>query len=98
MSDNVFADLGYENPDEALAKAELARRITAIIRQRRLTQTQAAEVLGIDQPRVSNLMIGRLSGFSLERLLRFLNALGRDVEIVIKPKARSHTRAGISVA
>ena len=98
MSDNVFADLGYENPDEALAKVELARRITAIIRQRRLTQTQAAEVLGIDQPRVSNLMIGRLSGFSLERLLRFLNALGRDVEIVIKPKARSHTRAGISVA
>ena len=98
MGDKVFADLGYENPDEALAKVELARRITAIIRQRRLTQTQAAEVLGIDQPRVSNLMIGRLSGFSLERLLRFLNALGRDVEIVIKPKARSHTRAGISVA
>ncbi len=98
MSDNVFADLGYDNPDEALAKAELARRITAILRQRRLTQTQAAEILGIDQPRVSNLMIGRLSGFSLERLLRFLNALGRDVEIVIKPKARSHTRAGISVA
>ena len=98
MGDKVFADLGYENPDQALAKVELARRITAIIRQRRLTQTQAAEVLGIDQPRVSNLMIGRLSGFSLERLLRFLNALGRDVEIVIKPKARSHERAGISVS
>jgi predicted XRE-type DNA-binding protein len=98
MSDNVFADLGYADPEEALAKAELARRISAIIRQRHLTQAQAAAILGIDQPKVSQLMCGRLAGFSLERLFRFLNALGRDVEIVIKPKPRSQPRARISVA
>jgi predicted XRE-type DNA-binding protein len=76
------------DPEEALARAELARRIGEIIQARRLTQVQAAEILGIEQPRVSNLMVGRLSGFSLERLLRFLTALDRDVEITIKPKNR----------
>jgi predicted XRE-type DNA-binding protein len=96
-SGNVFADLGYADPEEALAKAELARRISQIITKRHLTQAQAAEILGVDQPKVSNLMRGKLSGFSTDRLFKFLNALGRDVKIVIeKPKARTrqhgHTR------
>lgn len=97
-SGNVFADLGLPNPDELLFKAELARRITEIINKRHLTQIEAAEVLGIDQPKVSALMKGRLSGFSTDRLLRLLTALGRDVEIVVKPKPKSRPRGRISVS
>jgi predicted XRE-type DNA-binding protein len=96
-SGNVFADLGLAEPEEALAKAELARRIGHILKRRRLSQAQAADVLGIDQPKVSALLRGRLSGFSTDRLLRFLNALDRDVEIVIKRKPRSRKQARIRV-
>ncbi|RLB87815.1 MAG: XRE family transcriptional regulator [Deltaproteobacteria bacterium] len=96
-SGNVFADLGVANPEEALAKAELARRISQIISKRHLSQKKAATLLGIDQPKVSALMRGRLSGFSTERLFKFLNDLGRDVEIVVKPKPHSRHRAKISV-
>jgi predicted XRE-type DNA-binding protein len=84
-SGNVFADLGLKNPEELLAKAELVQRICDIIAERKLSQTRAAAVLGIDQPKVSALMRGKLDGFSLDRLFRFLNALGRDVDIVIRP-------------
>lgn len=84
-SGNVFADLGLKNPDELLAKAELVQRICDIIAQRKLTQLRAAKLLGIDQPKVSALMRGKLDGFSTDRLFRFLNALGSDVEIVIRP-------------
>jgi predicted XRE-type DNA-binding protein len=94
---NVFADLGLPDEEEALAKAEIASRICDIIAQRRLTQSKAAAILGIDQPKVSALMRGRLDGFSSERLFRFLNALGRDVEIVIKPKRRGTKRGSIRV-
>ena len=89
-SGNVFADLGLPNPEESLAKAELASRINEAIRQRRLTQAAAAEVLGIDQPKVSRLQRGHLTNFSVERLMHFLTLLGRDVEIVVKsvPRAR----------
>lgn len=83
-SGNVFADLGLPDPDESLAKAELARRICAILTERGLTQETAAAVLGVDQPKVSALLRGKLSGFSTDRLFRFLNALGQDVEIVIR--------------
>lgn len=89
-SGNVFADLGYADPTEAQAKAELARRISSIIEHRHLTQSEAAQLLGTDQPKVSALRRGRLAGFSLERLIAFLNALDRDVEIVIKPRSRTH--------
>lgn len=82
---NVFADLGLKNPEVLLAKAELAQRIADIIAERKLTQVRAAKLLGIDQPKVSALLRGRLGGFSTDRLFRFLNALGRDVEIVIRP-------------
>jgi len=86
-SGNVFADLGLPDADTLLIKAELVRQISRIIAQRGLTQAQAAELLGIDQPKVSALLSGRLRGFSLERITRFLNALGRDVDIVVRPKA-----------
>src|SRR5262245_34257729 len=84
-SGNVFRDLGYPNPEEALLKAELAGRILQLVRERKLTQKRAAALLGIDQPKVSHLLRGKLAGFSTERLLRFVNALGQDVDIVIRP-------------
>jgi predicted XRE-type DNA-binding protein len=96
-SGNVFADLGLPNAEDRLAKAELARKINEIISERRLTQVEAAELLWIDQPKISALARGRLGGFSLERLLRFLNVLGRDVEIVVKPKRRGRRHASVSV-
>jgi predicted XRE-type DNA-binding protein len=96
-SSNVFADLGLPNPEERLAKADLAIRIAGAVRTRRLTQTAAARILKIDQPKISRLLSGQLSGFSTERLMQFLTLLGRDVEIVIKPVPRSrrqgHLRA-----
>jgi predicted XRE-type DNA-binding protein len=95
VGDNIFADLGRPNADELLAKAELARAIRRLIAEGGLTQAVAAEVLGITQPDVSNLHRGRLAGFSMERLYRFLNALGQDVQIVVQPKPRSHARATI---
>ncbi len=87
-SGNVFADLGVDAPEEALAKAELTIKISEIIEARGLTQAAAAKVLGIDQPKVSALLRGKLTGFSTERLIRFLNTLGRDVEIVVKDRPR----------
>lgn len=96
-SGNVFADLNLANPEERLIKAELASKITRTIEQKKLTQSSAAELLGIDQPKVSALTRGRLSGFSTARLLRFLNALGNDVEIVVKPKPENRSEAKITV-
>ena len=91
-SDNIFADLGFPNPEEHLAKAKLTVQIIDIIRHRQLSQTAAAEILGIDQPKVSALMRGQLKNFSLDRLCRFLNHLDKDVDIVVKdkPRARAH--------
>ena len=93
-SGNVFADLDVAQPEEELAKAQLASHIRAAIRRRRLTQAAAAELVGIDQPKISALMNGRLSGFSSDRLLRCLTALGQDVDIVVKapPKGRRQGR------
>jgi predicted XRE-type DNA-binding protein len=91
-SGNVFADLGFPNAEEMLAKAELAQKITAIIERRRLTQARAADVLRVDQPKVSALKRGHLSGFSLERLVRFLILLGSDVEIVVRERRPAKRR------
>jgi predicted XRE-type DNA-binding protein len=96
-STNVFADLGYASPEEMLAKAQLVSRISEIIKQRRLTQSDAAALFGIDQPKVSRLLRGQLSGFSYERLLKFLNALGCDVEIIIKRPGRVRHEAQVTV-
>jgi predicted XRE-type DNA-binding protein len=91
-SGNIFADLGFPNPEEHLAKAKLAMQIIDIIRQRRLSQAAAADILGIDQPKVSALMRGQLKNFSLDRLCRFLNRLDKDVDIIVKDKPRNRTR------
>src|SRR3954452_15127149 len=88
-SGNVFADLGLKNPEELLAKAELVQRIADIIVEQKLTQSRAAKLLGIDQPKVSALLRGKLEGFSIDWLFRFLNALGRDVEISVRPARRA---------
>ncbi len=97
-SGNVFADLNLPNPEERLIKAQLARRISEIINQKGLTQIEAAELLNIDQPKVSALIRGKLNGFSTTRLFRFLNALGNDIEIVVKPKPEDRSVAKITVS
>ena len=85
-SGNVFKDLGFNRPEEELAKSDLAIQISKIIQQKGWTQKKAAGILGIDQPKVSALKNGRLGGFSIERLLSFLRALDRDIDIVVRPK------------
>jgi predicted XRE-type DNA-binding protein len=98
-SGNVFADLGFDNPEEELLKADLVREIRAIIRARHLTQAQAAALLGIRQPDVSALVNGRVEKFSLQRLLMFMPRLGRDVNIVVKAKPRTRAaRMSLAVA
>ncbi len=88
-SGNVFADLGIEHPDVANVKADLALAINRLIERKAVTQAEAAEILGINQPKVSALARGKLDGFSIERLLRFLTALGSDVGIVVRPTTAS---------
>jgi len=85
-SGNVFEDLGFEDADEMALKSDIAYVISTIIENRGLTQAQAAQILGINQPKVSALVRGRLSGFSLDRLFRFLTALDRNVEVSVTPK------------
>jgi len=97
-SGNVFADLGFPNPEEHLLKAQLVVNIKTVIKSRKLTQTKAAKILGIDQPKVSAMFNGQFTGFSVERLMRFLLLLGRDVEIVVKTMPRSRTHARLKVA
>ena len=94
---NVFADLGFENPEEDLAKSELIAKISHIIRTKKLTQVQVAEILGVNQPRVSSLLSGNLDLYSLDMLINFLKALGQDIEIMVKPKPRRRKLAHLSV-
>ena len=96
-SGNVFADLDYPNPEEALAKSRLTRVIADILKQRGLTQTQAAELLGIDQPKISRLVRGQFREFSLERLIQFLGALDRQVDIVVRPANRKLKKEYLNV-
>jgi predicted XRE-type DNA-binding protein len=93
-SGNVFADMGLPEAEEELTKAQLASHIRQVIKRQRLTQVAAAAVMGIDQPKVSALLNGRLSNFSSDRLMRLLTALGQDVEITVraKPRGRAHGR------
>jgi len=84
---NVFADLGIPNPEEHLAKAKLTMQICSLIEEAGLTQAQAAKRLGIDQPKISQLTRGIIRGFSIERLIRYLNILDLDVTITTqRPK------------
>src|SRR5258708_30237016 len=87
-SGNVFADLGLADAEQRVIKAGLVVKIGRIVRQRKLTQAVAARLMGIDQPKVSAMLAGQFRGYSVERLMRFLVALGHDVEIVVKPKKR----------
>jgi predicted XRE-type DNA-binding protein len=96
-SGNVFADLGIENPEEELTKAKLVWEIEQIIKKKKLNQAVAAKVMGINQPKVSALIRRKLDGFSVERLIHFLNALGQDVDIIVRPKPRNRKQAIISV-
>jgi predicted XRE-type DNA-binding protein len=93
-SGNVFADLGFANPEEELLKAKLVREIRAIIKRRKLTQTKAAAMLGLKQPDVSALVTGRVGKFSIDRLVRCLNRMDYRVDIVIRHKPqRASSRA-----
>jgi len=96
-SGNVFADLGLPDADDHLLKAQLVSRIDGIIRRRKLTQAKAGELLGLSQPDVSRLLRGHFRDFSLERLLRLLMALDRDVEIVIRRKPKSRARSQLHI-
>ena len=96
-SGNVFEDLGLPDAGERLAKAELARVIRKIVQDKNWTQRRAADVLGIAPPDVSDLMRGKLARFSQERLERFLNALGMDVQIRIGPRAAGKKQANVTV-
>jgi predicted XRE-type DNA-binding protein len=93
-SGNVFADMGLPEAEEELTKAQLASHIRQAIKRRRLTQAAAAALMGVDQPKVSALLNGRLANFSSERLMRLLTAIGQDVEITVraKPRNRAHGR------
>jgi predicted XRE-type DNA-binding protein len=96
-SGNVFADLGLPEPEAELTRAQLASHIRRILKRRRLTQTAAARLMGIDRPKVSALLNGRLASFSSERPMRLLTALGHDVEIAVSPFPTSRPRARIRV-
>jgi predicted XRE-type DNA-binding protein len=86
---NVFADLGFANPERETLKAQLILQIYRLIRKRGITQAQAGEILGIRQPHVSALMRGQSGAFSVERLMEFLTALGQDVRIRVVPARRN---------
>jgi predicted XRE-type DNA-binding protein len=94
-SGNVFADLGFANPEEELLKAKLVREIRGIIKRRKLTQTKAAVMLGLKQPDVSALVTGRVGKFSIDRLVRCLNRMDYRVDVVVRhrPRRRPSTRA-----
>jgi predicted XRE-type DNA-binding protein len=96
-SGNIFADIGLPHPEQELLKARLTLEIYKIIRQRGLTQAEAAKTLGIKQPHVSLLMRNRAGTFSVGRLMDFLTALGQDVQITVKPTRKRHGEMSVVV-
>jgi len=97
-SGNVFADLGFANPEREELKARLILQIYRLIKARGLTQAQAGEVLGIKQPHVSSLMRGQSGSFSVERLMNFLAALGQDVQITVRSTRKPRGEVSLIVA
>ncbi len=95
-SENVFADIGVRDPQGSIVRAKLAKQISELIQKKGLRQNQIADILGVDQSKVSKLVRGRISGFTSDRLLRFLNALGYDVRIEVK-KTRIEARGKVVV-
>lgn len=96
-SGNVFADLGLPNPEECLLKAQLASQINELIKSKKLTQTAAAKMAGVSQPKISEILRGRLTGYSVERLLVIISRLGRDVEVRISKKDIAPAQGQLSV-
>lgn len=96
-SGNVFADVGLPNADEHLVKAKLVLKIDRLLRERGLRQVEAAGLFGVKQPDVSKLLRGDFRQFSVDRLMRFLVALGQDVEIVVKPHVDTKVAAAFHV-
>ncbi|MDD4927809.1 MAG: helix-turn-helix transcriptional regulator [Gallionella sp.] len=96
-SNNVYADLDMPNAEEMWVKAQLATNIGDIIKRRKLTQVQAAELLGITQPKLSGLLRGQFRGISETKMLECLTRLGRDIQIVVKSAPRSRTEGHVSV-
>jgi predicted XRE-type DNA-binding protein len=94
-SSNVFRDLGFPNPEREQLKARLTLQIYRLIKHRRLTQTEAGKILGIQQPHVSGLMRGQSGAFSVERLMDFLTALGQDIEITLRPTRKEHGEVSV---
>lgn len=96
-SGNVYADLRVKDADAMLVKAELVTTISRIVRDRGLTQASAAQLLGLTQPKLSNILRGQFHGVSERRLIDCLTRLGRDVEIVVKAKPRSRSSGRLSI-
>ncbi|WP_342655518.1 helix-turn-helix transcriptional regulator [Pseudomonas sp. F3-2] len=96
-SANVYADLGIANAKEMLVKAQLAAKIGSILKARHLTQVQAAEILGLPQPKVSEMLRGKFRGISESKMIDCLARLGRDVQIVIKAAPRSRREGRVEV-
>jgi predicted XRE-type DNA-binding protein len=96
-STNVYSDLGLENADEMLVKAQLATKIGEIIKRRKLTQVEAGQLLGIPQPKLSNMLRGQFRGISETKMIECLTRLGRNVEIVVKAAPRSKSTGQVSV-
>ena len=94
---NVYADLGVADAEEMLVKAQLATKIAEIIKLRKLTQMQASSLLGMTQPKLSNMLRGRFRGISEAKMLECMTLLGRDVQIVVKPVSRSRKTGHVSV-
>jgi predicted XRE-type DNA-binding protein len=97
-SGNVFADLKLADADERQTKVQLAVAINRELANRQWSQSESADVLGINQPKVSALQKYRLEGFSVERLMIFLTALGNDIRISIKPRSRGAGRITVDAA
>ena len=97
-SGNIFADLGFANPEREELKARFTLQIYRLIKARGLTQAQAGEVLGIKQPHVSSLMRGQSGAFSVERLMDFLAALGQDVQITVRSTRKPRGEVSLIVA
>ncbi len=96
-SGNIFLDMEVRDAEERLAKAELARLIKVAIRDRALTQAEAASLLDVTQPDISDLTRGKLARFSMDRLERFLNALDMEIRIQVGPRPKRKRQAGITV-
>jgi predicted XRE-type DNA-binding protein len=96
-SGNVFADIGFDNAEEMLLKSELVRQINKTIKERELTSIQTRDMLNLNEEMLSNLSKGRLTELTLENLFRYLNILGRDLEVVLKPRSTSNSQGKLQV-